>query len=252
VVKVAAFDRYASSYQETVEGSLSLPARNLDFFALAKIYHIRRLARTMPRPLSVCSVLDVGCGTGRTDQLLLPHVGSLSGVDVSAGMVTQARARNPDARYWVYDGAALPFDDRTFDMAFAICVVHHVDPPGWDGFLAELWRVTREGGLSVVIEHNPVNPLTRRSVDRCPFDEDAVLVRPRRVTEGFRRAGARNVGQRYILFAPFGRDRVRQLESALSWFPAGAQHVVWARREAAANTHELPRKCLRNRQASHT
>ena len=127
-------------------------------------------------------------------------------------------------------GRRLPFPSASFDLAFAICVVHHVDPAAWDGFLGEMWRVTRAGGLAVVIEHNPANPLTRRSVNRCPFDEDAVLVGPRRLAQGLRRAGARSVRHRYILFAPFGGDRARMAEGLLGWLPAGAQHIVWAQR----------------------
>ena len=45
------------------------------------------------------------------------------------------------------------------------------------GFVADMVRVTRPGGLVCVIEHNPLNPLTRLAVNRCPFDADAVLLR---------------------------------------------------------------------------
>jgi predicted TPR repeat methyltransferase len=39
-------------------------------------------------------VLDVGCGTGLCGPLLAPHARRLVGVDLSAGMLAQARARN--------------------------------------------------------------------------------------------------------------------------------------------------------------
>jgi ubiquinone/menaquinone biosynthesis C-methylase UbiE len=226
------FDDYADHYGNTVERSLGLIRRDLKFFTQAKVWHLRGLARRLPRPLSASSALDVGCGAGVTDELLLPHVGSLFGIDVSSEMVEQAKHRNPRAQYQVYGGSILPFEDGSFDVAFAICVVHHVDPGRWDAFLAELWRVTRPGGMSVVIEHNPVNPLTRRSVDRCPFDEDTVLTGPRRLARGFRHAGAAEIGHRYILFAPFGGRRVRSLERVIGWIPAGAQYLVWAQRAA--------------------
>jgi SAM-dependent methyltransferase len=228
--KPVLFDRYASGYRQSVESSIGFVGRDLEFFTRAKVYHLRRLARSLPRPLAVSSVLDVGCGCGLTDEMILPYVGDLTGVDVSSAMVGEAALRNPDAHYEAYDGLVLPFPSDSFDVVFAICVVHHVDPAGWDGLLAEMWRVTRAGGLSVVIEHNPANPLTRRSVDRCPFDEDAVLVGPRRLAQGLRRAGARSVRHRYILFAPFGGDRARMAEGLLGWLPAGAQHIVWAQR----------------------
>ena len=44
-----------------------------------------------------------------------------------------------------------------------------------------MYRILRKGGLLVIIEHNPFNPLTQISVYRCPFDKDAVLLTARNV-----------------------------------------------------------------------
>ena len=48
---------------------------------------------------------------------------------------------------------------------------------GVDVVIAEMARVTRPGGMVAIIEHNPLNPVTRHIVSRCPFDRDAVLLR---------------------------------------------------------------------------
>ena len=79
--------------------------------------------------------------------------------------------------YDVYDGATLPYSDGCFDLAFAICVVHHVPPRLWNVFASEMRRVLKPAGLALVFEHNPRNPLTMRVVNSCPFDADAVLLR---------------------------------------------------------------------------
>ena len=228
------FDRYVADYRELVEESVGFAGRKLDFFTRAKVFHLRQLARRLPRPLRACSVLDVGCGVGLTDHYLHPHVGTLRGVDVSPAMVAAAAARNPGIDYQAYDGFTLPFGPSTFDLTFAICVLHHVETVQWDHFLAELWRVTSPGGLAVVIEHNPLNPLTRRSVDQCPFDDDAVLVPVRRARLGLRRAGAGTTGRRYIMFCPVGGDRTRLAETSLGWLPAGAQYLAWGQRNGQA------------------
>jgi SAM-dependent methyltransferase len=228
------FDRYASDYRQLVEESVGFAGRKLDFFTRAKVFHLRQLARRLPRPLGECAVLDVGCGVGLTDYYLRPHVGAMSGVDVSPAMVTAATTRNPDIDYQAYNGSKLPFGSSTFDLTFAICVMHHVEPEQWDDFLAEMWRVTKPGGLAAIIEHNPLNPLTRRSVDQCPFDDDAVLVPVRRARQGLRRAGAATTGRRYIMFCPLGGDRTRLAESSLGWFPAGAQYMAWGQRNGQA------------------
>lgn len=225
----ATFARFSENYSDTVQESIGFVGRDLAFFTRAKVYHLRKLGERLSRPLAESSVLDVGCGTGLTDEVLLPYVGSLVGVDVTAEMVDLAADRNPAASYSPYDGQRLPCDDKEFDLVFAINVVHHVAPAKWDDFLSELLRVTASGGLAVVIEHNPLNPLTRKSVRECPFDEDATLVGPRRIRRGFHRAGATRTGHKYILFAPLGGDRVRAVEEAFGWWcPLGAQHVSWA------------------------
>ena len=90
--KPVLFDQYASDYRQTVEGSLGLIGRDLEFFTRAKVYHLRRLARALPRPLTDSSVLDIGCGSGLSDELLAPYVGELTGVDVSSAMVEEADA----------------------------------------------------------------------------------------------------------------------------------------------------------------
>ena len=75
-------------------------------------------------------MLDIGCGPGETDRMLERRVARLAGVDTSAAMVEAARKRNPWAEYRISEGGApLPFSDGAFDLTFAICVLHHVEPP---------------------------------------------------------------------------------------------------------------------------
>ncbi len=122
------------------------------------------------------SVLDVGCGIGTTDKFLTPRFGTVHGIDVAAEAVERAAIENPDAHYQTYSGATLPIDSASLDVAFAACVVHHVPPAERTAFVREMSRVTRPGGLVVVFEHNPLNPLTRLAVSRCEFDEGVELV----------------------------------------------------------------------------
>jgi SAM-dependent methyltransferase len=223
------FDAHAADYQSAVDSSVSFSGLDLAFFTAAKIHRLTHLGVRLPRPLDECDVLDVGCGAGALDALLAPQVWCLSGVDVSAGMIEQARTANPAGVYRVYDGGELPFDSQRFDLVFAACVVHHVVPSQWSSFLAELYRVVRPGGAAVVIEHNPLNPLTRRSVADCEFDGDAVLTRPKPLMRVFRELGAERVRCRYMLFTPLAGPRVQTAERRmLSWNPMGAQYLVEA------------------------
>ena len=66
--------------------------------------------------MSTCSVLDVGCGTGRLLHRAREagHTGRLCGLDPDPAMLDQARART-DVE-WVLADAASAFWDREFDL----------------------------------------------------------------------------------------------------------------------------------------
>ncbi|HTQ44923.1 MAG TPA: class I SAM-dependent methyltransferase [Polyangiaceae bacterium] len=224
----ARFDEYRDTYREEVEHSIAFAGQGLDFFTEAKAAALLELARRRLGDPVQLRVLDVGCGPGETDAYL-GAVGDLHGVDISEELVERARARNPGATYAHYDGGRLPYDDDVFDLAFAICVLHHVHPVDWGRFMGELVRVVRPGGLAVIVEHNPLNPLTRLAVARCAFDDDAILVGRTLVTELLRHAGAEPEEARYFLFFPWRSGPLRRLEQRLGGLPLGAQYLVASR-----------------------
>jgi SAM-dependent methyltransferase len=218
------FDRYGESYEAAVEEAISFAGKEHDFYLDAKA---RRLLGITRRHLGAerLSALDVGCGPGIFDR----HLGSsfeLHGVDVSPAMVERAREVNPEGSYCVYDGRRLPYADGELDVVFAVCVLHHVDPPDRPALVAEMARVTRPGGLTLVFEHNPLNPLTRRVVRDCAFDEGVELLGRRELERLYRGAGLEVLGAEYLLFFPWRMDA---LERRLTWLPLGAQYVVAGR-----------------------
>jgi SAM-dependent methyltransferase len=223
------FDAYRASYSDVVQDSVAFSGLPYDFFLRSKAALLADLmAEQLPdRPAPV--VLDVGCGVGALHPLLAPLCGALHGVDVSAECIERAARDNPGVAYQAYDGATLPYADGRFDMVIAICVVHHVPPADWPAFAAELRRVTRPGGLVCVIEHNPFNPVTRLSVMRCPFDEDAVLLRAGATRMLLAGAGLTQTQSRYFVFTPSTRPWARRLERRLAGLPLGAQYVAFGR-----------------------
>ncbi|WP_395711189.1 class I SAM-dependent methyltransferase [Reyranella sp.] len=101
--------------------------------------------------------LDVGCGTGRLLAFLhdaWPGV-RLSGVDLSAPYLAEARRLvGRTARVKLIEGAAerLPFDDASFDFAVSSFLLHELPDDVRRRALAEMARVTRPGGLVVVVD----------------------------------------------------------------------------------------------------
>jgi SAM-dependent methyltransferase len=213
-----------------VQKSIDFIGRDHAFFTRIKAELLVELARTHIGDPRTVKALDVGCGTGETDAFLVGKLGTIEGVDVSEGVLETARSRHPELTYRCYDGRNLPYDARSFDLAFAICVVHHVPPAEWQEFIGELGRVVRGGGLLVVIEHNPFNPLTQLAVSRCEFDDDAVLVRRSRVEHLVESVGLQVRDSRYIEFFPWDHRLLRRAERALTLLPLGAQYAVSAAR----------------------
>ena len=112
----------------------------------------------------------------------------------------------------------------------------HGDPRTW-AWLAvalELRRVVRPDGLVVIIEQNPLNPLTRLAVSRCEFDKGVVLLTNRSLTRLLTDAGLEAVERRYIIFFASDRPRLKAVERSLGRVPFGAQHYLAARRKEPA------------------
>jgi SAM-dependent methyltransferase len=220
----AQFDSYRGSYRDVVQSSIDFSGLPHDFFQRAKATLLRELIAEK-LGIGKPAMLDVGCGVGSLHPLLGGMVGRLSGIDVSAQSIAQARIDNPQADYQVFDGKAFPYGSASFDLATAICVLHHVAPADWPGFVAEMRRVVRPGGLVCVIEHNPLNPLTRLAVMRCEFDRDARLLGASRTRALMAAAGLREIAARYFLLLPWEAPSARRAEHALSRIPLGAQYA---------------------------
>ncbi|GAA3988857.1 class I SAM-dependent methyltransferase [Allokutzneria multivorans] len=100
-------------------------------------------------------VLDAGCGAGPLFAALRERGANVSGFDVSAGMLEQARRRlGDDADLKVADLAdPLPYADDSFDDVVASLVLHYLED--WAPVLAEVRRVLKPGGRLIVSVDNP-------------------------------------------------------------------------------------------------
>lgn len=113
--------------------------RDVDVF-FAELGHLLTKQKT---------VVDIGCGIGRMDEFVGPHVGQLIGVDVSGEMVKKATARLahlPNVRFVEGDGYTLPLPDASADLVFTHIALQHTPRHVTRGYLADVLRVLRPAG----------------------------------------------------------------------------------------------------------
>ncbi len=95
-------------------------------------------------------VLDIGCGIGRMDGFVAPHVRSLVGIDVSGEMVRKAAERLAsldNVRFVEGDGWTLqPLGDATLGLVISHICFQHMPRRVVSSYFAEVSRVLRTGG----------------------------------------------------------------------------------------------------------
>jgi SAM-dependent methyltransferase len=103
------------------------------------------------------TVLDIGTGAADIPVALLAraagagHHWRITGIDSRPEVLAAAVVRRPSLRdtaglqLQVGDGVSLPFPNRSFDIAHASLLVHHLDPPAAVVLFREMNRVARHG-----------------------------------------------------------------------------------------------------------
>ena len=105
-------------------------------------------------------VLDLGCGRGiLLDRLAASFRTQGYGVDVSRGTLKGLRSESVAShRIACSEGENLPFRDSSFDLAFSLDVLEHVESPA--RVLAEMLRVLKPGGVVLCYAISRNNRLT--------------------------------------------------------------------------------------------
>lgn len=98
-------------------------------------------------------IVDVGCGPGQVARYLQDHGAEAVGVDLSPGMVAEARRLSPDIPFHQGSMLALPFGDESLGGIAAFYSVIHIPRPQLPDVFAEMWRVVKPGGAVVIAFH---------------------------------------------------------------------------------------------------
>jgi len=131
---VAAYDRGAEAYANKWFCS---PVKDV----------LHRFASQLPPG---ARVLDAGCGHGRDSKWLSERGIQTVGLDLSEGLLEQARACCPGLTFMKGDMRSLPFPARSFHGILAMASILHIPKADLQRTLREFRRVLRPGGLLFV------------------------------------------------------------------------------------------------------
>ena len=226
----AEFDQYAGAYRDLLRD----PVRDLfapaggGFFVRRKLELIQDFFAQRGQRTNGLAWLDIGCGQGDLLRLGQSHFGHVAGCDLSEGMLQACDGIDVRKQQ---SPTSLPFGDGSFDFVTAVCVYHHVPPADRGPLTRDAHRVLRPGGTFCVIEHNPLNPVTRLIVWRAPIDADAQLLGAGAVRTLMRQSAVTPNGTRYFLLFPQRLYRpFRKIEAGLATAPFGGQYAVFGER----------------------
>jgi SAM-dependent methyltransferase len=224
------FDQFADEYRNLHASNIKLSGEEPEFFAKYKIADVANRANKLQ--LAANAILDFGSGVGNS----IPHFrkmmpnSTLVCADISRRSLDVAEKRFPNqAHFHQIQGGSLASISQRFDILFSACVFHHIPHEDHVYWLAELRSVAKPDSMLVLFEHNPLNPLTVRTVNTCPFDANARLLSAYQLRRAVRETGWRDIEIEYRIFFPGPFAKLRPAERLLTWLPFGAQYAVYAR-----------------------
>lgn len=224
---IVQFDQFAADYKQLLDRNVAISGEHSEYFAEYKACY---LARRFTRSFSG-KVLDFGCGVGLLSGFLKQHLpaAQLDGFDISSDSLHKIEPELTAQGIFTSDPNQLA---RNYDLIVVANVMHHIPRAQRQATISELTRRLNSKGKLAIFEHNPANPITRLVVERCPFDEDVILLPRREAVSYLAGAKLQPVWQNYIVFMPRLLAWFRPLEPALAWLPLGAQYVVVGQKHA--------------------
>jgi SAM-dependent methyltransferase len=224
------FDEYAKNYKEVLNQSIGFSGEDSSYFAEYKIRDLHHeLALRVIDTSSNLRLMDFGCGVGASIPYLRQYFpnSELVGVDVSEESLQLARNLNGrHATFLKLFEKGLPTEVEALDAAYAMCVFHHIDETEHVELLTNIRSRLKPNGLMMIYEHNPLNPLTVRIVNQCPFDANAKLIAAKLMAQRCQMAGFTDVLVKYRVFFPGFLRMFRFAEGLLTWLPLGGQYYV--------------------------
>jgi len=155
--KTALFDEWPEKYDQWFTTPIG---------SLVKKYE-SELMLDLLKPAYGELVLDAGCGTGVFTLDILSSGSKVTGLDISLPMLRHARAKlafYPFYPVWG-DISKLPFREGIFDKVVSITAIEFIKDA--KACVAELFRVTKKGGVVAVANLNSLSPWAVRRIEKA-------------------------------------------------------------------------------------
>jgi 2-polyprenyl-3-methyl-5-hydroxy-6-metoxy-1,4-benzoquinol methylase len=220
-MREAEFDKFADEYKHLLNASLGSSGESGEYFAQYKAHYLKRL---LSHNFSG-KILDFGCGIGLLAEILMREVPSASvhGYDPSQASIERVNPRLAAAGRFVAEVSGL---DTDYDAIVMANVLHHIPPDQRSAAIHRVVGRMKRGGKLIIFEHNPINPLARRVVATCAFDEGVIMLKRREAVQLVTDAGLTVKKRDFIVFFPRPLAMFRSFEPALARCPLGAQYVI--------------------------
>jgi 2-polyprenyl-3-methyl-5-hydroxy-6-metoxy-1,4-benzoquinol methylase len=113
----------------------------------------RCLGSAIPDAVAGRRVLECGCGAGRFTEILLAGGATVTSIDLSAAVESNAVTFPPSACHRIAqaDILSLPFREQSFDLVLCLGVVQHTPNP--ERTIAALYDQVAPGGTLVIDHH---------------------------------------------------------------------------------------------------
>ncbi len=98
-------------------------------YAASPLSGVGAALESLVKSINAQRLLEAGCGTGHWLSLLQPVRSGVYGLDLSLGMLTEAKRRAKDLRLVRGRATELPFGAQAFDLIFCVNAIHHFGDP---------------------------------------------------------------------------------------------------------------------------
>lgn len=144
-----------------------------------------RFAQSVPAK----KVCDLGCGSGHIGAHLQSLGLAVIGIDLSPGMVEEARRRYPKVRYEVGDMLDLKLEENSLAGIVALYSIIHLRREDLEKAFRGMGRVLEPGGLLLVAFHRGQGDLHEDEELGFPVSFDCTLFEPDEVAGAMQKMG---------------------------------------------------------------